>query len=361
MAVAACGLALAACGLALASATQAPSRKRRRKGAILSPTIHVVTAGWATRVVDLGRPRTRSLGVPVGGAADRASLMLGNALLGNPPDAAALEVSVLGPTLRAEGHLAGVVLGAPFELTSSCQQVRPGVTFTWHDGEEVRIAGTPLGLRAYVCVQGSLQMPSILGSRSGLDVLPAGGALPVPSVSAKPQATQVGGRFLPPGVFESWNETGPLRVVPGLQASWFTTMPTHDAAGTVADVSGSEGFRQFLGQEFTVSPLSDRMGLRLQGEPLPVPARELTSEPVCPGSVQVTSDGQCIVLGVDGQTIGGYPKIAQVIAADLDRLGQLRPGQRLSFALVELNEAMELYRQRERALAEWLCRLAAMW
>src|SRR5262249_59059181 len=96
-----------------------------------------------------------------------------------------------------------------------------------------------------------------------------------------------------------------VRVLEGRQAEWFS-----------AD--------EFADHGFAIHPARNRMGLRLQGAPLPFPTRELLSEPVCPGSVQVTRDGQCIVLGVDGQTIGGYPKIAQVISADLDRLGQLR-------------------------------------
>src|SRR5262249_39190931 len=106
-----------------------------------------------------------------------------------------------------------------------------------------------------------------------------------------------------------------LRVLDGAQASWF-------AEGTLR------------GATFQVSPSSDRMGVRLQGEPLPWPGREMVSEPVCPGTVQVTRDGQCIILGVDGQTIGGYPKVAQVISADLDGVGQLRPGAWVSFERV---------------------------
>src|SRR5688500_1176064 len=98
------------------------------------------------------------------------------------------------------------------------------------------------------------------------------------------------------------------------------------------------------------------MGLRLEGPPLPVPG-ELPSEPACPGAVQVTRDGQCIVLGVDGQTIGGYPKVAQVIAADLDALGQLRPGQAVGFRLVTPDEAAAGWRERAACLRGWLTRL----
>jgi antagonist of KipI len=99
------------------------------------------------------------------------------------------------------------------------------------------------------------------------------------------------------------------------------------------------------------------MGVRLHGKPLGVPPRELVSEPVCPGSVQVSRDGQCIILGVDGQTIGGYPKVAQVISADLDALGQLRPSDRVRFRLVSLEEAEQLYRRRQAMLRQWLTRL----
>jgi len=99
------------------------------------------------------------------------------------------------------------------------------------------------------------------------------------------------------------------------------------------------------------------MGLRLEGERIPLPDRELISEPVCPGAVQVTKDQQCIVLGVDGQTIGGYPKIAQVISADLDKLGQLKPVDSIRFQRVTLEEAERLYRQKQHKLHEWLVRL----
>jgi antagonist of KipI len=99
------------------------------------------------------------------------------------------------------------------------------------------------------------------------------------------------------------------------------------------------------------------MGLRLRGAPLTLPDRELVSEPVCPGTVQVTGDGQCIVLGVDGQTIGGYPKVAQVVTADLDKLGRLRPGEAVRFRRVGLDEAEGLYRHKQTRLREWLTRV----
>src|SRR5205807_1090609 len=108
---------------------------------------------------------------------------------------------------------------------------------------------------------------------------------------------------------------------------------------------------------FTVSTDSNRMGLRLRGPTLTIPQREIVSEPLCPGTVQVTRDGQCIIMGVDGQTIGGYPKIAQVIAADLDVLGQLHPGATVRFQRVSLEEAEYLYCQGRKRTAVWVMRL----
>jgi antagonist of KipI len=268
--------------------------------------------------------------VPVGGAADRAALAIGNGLVGNPPEAAALEISLAGPTLQADCPLAGVVYGAPFAVSSDRQMLQAGKTFTLQPGETLTVGGTQQRMRAYFCVQGGFEGRVILGSRSSLEPLQAGAEL-----SCRPGAIHA--RFLR----RAWGwekEWGTLRVVEGAQADWFR-------------------MEEFFGQEFLVAPASNRMGLRLQGAPLTLPERELTSEPVCPGTVQVTRDGQCIILGVDAQTIGGYPKIAQVISADLDQLGQLRPGERVRFRSVSLAEAERAYRAKQAELHEWLTRL----
>jgi biotin-dependent carboxylase-like uncharacterized protein len=290
--------------------------------------LRVIAPGLATRVVDLGRPRSRSLGVPLGGAADRGAFVLGNALVGNGSHAAALEIALAGPTLEATCDLGCVVFGAPFDLIHERRNLICGHTFTLHAAERLTIGGTAEGMRAYFCVRGGIQTRPILESRSGLAPLTAGVELPcLPGT--------IGEHFLAESMRAS---AGPLRVLEGAQFGWF---------------NGEEFFRQ----EYTVTPASDRMGLRLRGAPLTLPGRELVSEPVCPGAVQVTRDGQCIVLGVDGQTIGGYPKVAQVIDADLDRLAQLRPDARVRFQRVALAEAEEWGRRRRRELREWSMRI----
>jgi antagonist of KipI len=281
----------------------------------------------------------------VGGAADQVALALGNALVGNPPDTAALEIALSGPVLVADEDLACVVWGAPLELFSDRQRLRAGTTFTLRAGEALHIDGTARGMRGYFCIRGGLQLPLLLGSRSALRPLTTGVELPcttgvirrrflrsdlVPSTLRNAGADPAAPRL--------------LRILDGPQADWFPQ------ALFPPDSDGTSSL-------FTVGPASNRMGLRLEGEPLPVPARQLVSEPVCPGSIQVTSEGQCIILGVDGQTIGGYPKIAQVISADLDELGQLRPGEQLRFQRVSLEEAVQLYRRKQAQLHEWVTRL----
>jgi antagonist of KipI len=310
-------------------------------------SLRVLDPGLCSLVVDFGRPSYRSLGVPIGGAADRTALALGNALVGNPPDAAGLEIALAGPRLRAECALACVVYGAPFALASDRQRLTVGKSFTLAPDEVLRVGGAASGARAYLCVAGGLEAPVVLGSRSALRPLEAGDILPC-------RPGSIHGRWVHADF--SWRKArealaGPeapgqraLLVLEGAQADWFP------ADALVSRKSAPP-------PRFTVSPASDRMGLRLRGPPLPVPDRELLSEPVCPGTVQVTRDGQRIILGVDSQTIGGYPKVGQVISADLDELGQLRPGDRIRFVRVRLEDAEGLYRQKHADLHEWTTRL----
>jgi allophanate hydrolase subunit 2 len=296
-------------------------------------SLTVLSPGLYSLPVGLGRPGRRALGVPLGGAADRPSFMLGNALVGNPPGATAVELTLAGPTLRAECPIAAVVFGAPFEQTRNGSPLEPGVTFTLEAGDVLRIGGTPTGCRAYLCAAGGID-------RRGNDPLTAGMVL-----SCRPG--RMGGR----SVFAATSGSGQaptapggrgeeslLRVLPGPQRDWFPD-------------------DSFFTRPFTVSPASNRMGVRLLGEPIPKRADELASEPVAPGAVQITNDGLPVVLGVDGQTIGGYPKVAHVVRADLDKLGQLRPGDVVRFTQVSEDEAIAASAEVRVSLRRWLTRL----
>lgn len=289
----------------------------------------VCEPGLYSLAVDLGRPRSRALGVPLGGAADRTALALGNALVGNEPHAAALEVTLLGPVLEALHPTACVIFGAPFVATRNGEPLTPGFTFQLEPGDVLRVGGTPVGARACVCVAGGFDAPEVLGSRTALEPLRAGDVLACPPSRGAGRGVE----------WPALPEPTVLRVLPGPQADWFEP--------------------GFFAHEYEVLPASNRMGVRLRGRVLSRRAGELASEAVAPGAVQVTNDGLPIVLGVDGQTIGGYPKVAHVIRADLDALAQLRPGARVRFALAAATEAEAAARERTDALAALLARVRA--
>jgi len=293
-------------------------------------SLHVLRPGLACRIVDLGRPATRSLGMPVGGAADQASLCLANALLGNEPGAAALEVMLAGPRLVADAEHVGVFWGQGFDLKINHACYPVGKSFQLRAGDRLDLLATPAAACGYLCLAGGFTAPELLGSRSALAPITAGAVLAaLPSRGAGRHAA------IPP-----WcpPET-PLRVLMGSHAE-------------------PRAWAQFLKQEYTVLPDSNRMGIRLQGEnPLPLAAGELVSAPVCPGTIQLPSSGQPIILGRDAQTVGGYPRLGHVIAADLDRLANLRPGAQVRFVGVSVAAAQALAQSRRGWLELWQVRL----
>ena len=308
--------------------------------------IEVLEPGPLTTVQDLGRPGLAHLGVPPSGAADAASLRQANRLAGNPDDAAGLEVTLGRLAVRFENDAVAAVTGAPVPLTllhpggtlnapgtprtlmaRTPPQGRPtpepvqGIAFAVRAGAVLRLGAPALGLRSYLAVGGGIDVPPVLGSRSadrrsGLGPLPLrpGERLPVGRPRSLQEKLRAGRpRTLVPGRAE-------LRAIAGPRDDWFSAA----ALATLGSAS------------YQVSPRSDRTGLRLDGPPLqraPGRAGELPSEGMAVGSLQVTHDGQPILLLADHPTTGGYPVIAVVASADLGLAGQLRPGQQVRFAV----------------------------
>jgi antagonist of KipI len=290
--------------------------------------LRVLSPGLFSLPVGVARPGRRALGIPPGGAADVSAFMLGNALVGNDPLTPAVELTLLGPTLQADADTGCVVFGAPFEITRDGEPIEANHTFTLRAGQVLKVGGTPSGCRTYLCVAGGFALPPVPIPLTAGDVL-AGGE------------SRVRGRSIRwPVRSHARGEDTTLRTLPGPQRDWFPD-------------------DTFFTRTWTVGEASNRMGVRLVGEPIPKRAGELVSEPVAAGAVQVTHDGRPIVLGVDGQTIGGYPKVAHVIRADLDRIGQLRPGTVVRFELVSADDAEALNREKWAELNRWLGRLSA--
>ncbi|MFJ7212115.1 biotin-dependent carboxyltransferase family protein [Amycolatopsis sp. NPDC098790] len=271
--------------------------------------LEVVRPGFSTTVQDRGRPGHAALGVSRSGAADRASYELANRLVGNPLGAAALEVTLGGLVLRASAVTTVAVTGAACAVSPGGMN---GPVTLW-PGDELVLGMASEGLRCYVAVRGGIDVAPVLGSRStdtlgklGPPPLTAGMLLPVGAPSAFPVVDLAPRAALPLSPV--------LRVTPGPRRDWF--------------VSPDE----LLSTVYTVSPDSDRVGIRLTGPPLArVRHDELPSEACVPGSVQVPPSGRPILFHADSPTTGGYPVIAVVEEADLDVAAQLRPGQTVTF------------------------------
>jgi biotin-dependent carboxylase-like uncharacterized protein len=300
--------------------------------------LDIVDPGLAVAVQDRGRFGLRRFGVPVAGALDPILLACANALLGNDPDAAGLELLVGGPALAARDGaiaiaLAGELSAQRVGADGAATPVRPWNAVVLAPGETLRI-GPPRAGIAYLAVSGGIRSAPILGSRAtyrraGLGgFLEKGGSLPCGAPSALHQG-------------KGWRwDNGPIRVLPGPQDDHFPR----------ASLEALEH------HAFTVGPASDRMGLRLSSDaPLKHNDKgaEIPTDGVVPGAIQVPGDGQPIVLLADGQTTGGYAKIATVISADLPRLGHLRPGDEVRFRRVGQAEARQALRDRQAAFVGW--------
>lgn len=304
-------------------------------------TIRVARATGLTTIQDAGRVGLRHSGIVPGGAADRLALVTANLLVGNPPGAAALEMTLVGPVLVTDAPTTIALTGADLGLRVD-GVARPA----WqpHDlpaGATIDFAGRQSGCRGILAFSGGIDVAPVLGSRStdlrsgfgGLAgrALATGDRLPV---GPSPAGRFAAGRSLAPDLRSHGG--GTVRCVAGPEADWFT------AAARAA----------FFADDHLVTPASDRMGCRLGGAGLGLTApREMLSQALLPGTVQVPPGGAPIVLLADAPVTGGYPRIAVVIGVDLPIVAQTMPGERLHFHEVEVGEAVRLYRERERALA----------
>ncbi|GIW87933.1 MAG: allophanate hydrolase [Isosphaeraceae bacterium] len=284
--------------------------------------LRVENPGLFTTIQDLGRPGYRSVGVPSGGAFDVDSFRLANALAGNPPHAAALELTLLGGTYVATGPIVVALAGAPMEARiepadGPGRQLQIPAATALAPGDRLVLGGTRIGARTYLAVPGGFMVETLLGSRSREQPVVAREVLAAPASR--------GSTYWPSGLrLEADQEPRPLRVIPG---------PDHGL---------------WPSSVVRVGTRADRMGIHLEAEGVIAHAAldpDRLSGPVAPGSVQWTGS-RWIVLGVSGGTMGGYPVVAQVIRADLDRIGQLRPGDRVRLVPVCLSEAVEQQRAR---------------
>jgi biotin-dependent carboxylase-like uncharacterized protein len=314
----------------------------------MSPVVRIIGPGLNTTVQDRGRVGHQNQGVPVSGALDTVALAAANIVAGNDPGTAALECLYQGPLLEVESASARFAVagaGAALEVSAADQtakrQVGSLTSVTVPRGGRVRVVLAGPGMSAYLAVAGGLAIGPVLGSRSTYVRAGLGGfegrALKaedrVPLVlDAAPEGPEK--RLL--GV--SFPVPDKIRIVLGPQEDHFTA----DAISTL------------LSSTYTVSPSSDRMGLRLSGPELAhTKGYNIVSDGTAPGSIQVPGDGLPIILLADRQTTGGYPKIGTVASADLPALGRIGPGAQFRFTAVTVADAENVRRALEREMAAW--------
>ena len=303
--------------------------------------IVVQAPGLLTTVQDLGREGFGPIGISPSGAADAVSLRIGNRLVGNPEGAAALEMTLVGGAFTFEDAAVIAVTGADFGASIDSVPLPMWSSIEIQSGQTVALGPSRSGARAYLCIQGGVAVEPFLGSASTHVLSGLGGfegrALRKgdrPKLGAATPSFRK--RTIAPKMLEHLHARKGMRVTDGPQSDWFA----------------KSAWNTFCESAFRVTEQSNRMGIRLEGPPIPLDSpREMITEGVSLGAVQVPPSGQPIILFVEQQTTGGYPKIANVISADVHSLGQLRPRDSIRFERIEMSAARSLLMEQEALLA----------
>lgn len=320
-------------------------------------SVTVLKSGMLSTVQDRGRYGFQHFGVPVSGAMDLFSHRVANILVGNAADEATIEITLLGPRLRFEHASLIALSGADLSPAIDGQSAPEGKAIRVRAGAVLDFGAAVSGCRCYLGIHGGFDVPVVMGSRSTYETAGLGGLhgralreadrLPVGAANGAPY----------PGLTRELEATGRGFCAP----KWAVNQHNEDLSRTpqiVRIVAGRhwEAFppaaHSVLTQsEFRIAPDSNRMGCRLEGQtPLRGGPTQTLSEAVTFGSIQIPSSGNPIVLMADRQTVGGYPKIAEVAAVDLHLLAQMRPGDRLRFVHISLTQAQALWLKREQEI-----------
>jgi len=306
----------------------------------------VQRAGFLTSVQDLGRTGFRQFGVSTSGALDPFALRVANLLVGNDEAAAGLEITLGGLKLRFEDERIVAWCGGEFDVRIGSRALPAGHVANVKTGDELKFGRPQIGCRCWVAISGGIDAPAVLGSRStdlranfgGLEgrTLRDGDVVRlVHRPGSSPPATEISSWGGPHDWVSPGKRYPVLRFVRGVDWQRFN----------------ASALQRFTGEQFVVSPDSDRMGIRLDGPELKrEDETDLISEAVAPGTVQVPPGGKPILLLGDCQTIGGYPKMAHVITVDLGIAAQLRAGDGVHFFEVSLQDAHRLLTERQRDL-----------
>ena len=300
----------------------------------------VIEPGIQTTVQDLGRWGLMRYGIPTAGAMDQRSLVMGNLLVRNPDNAAALETTLQGLKLQALTRVAIAITGADLDPWVNDQPAPQWSAFTMREGDVLHFKRRKKGLRAYATMQGGIDVPEVLGSRATYvrgrigAILRAGEIVSIgPSEFEAPENVLA----VPQEYRPDFNRTDPIRVLMGPQDDCYTP----------------RGIATFLNSTYRISPQADRQAFRTEGPEIEIAKGPgIISDPIPPGAIQVPGDGKPIVLLRDSQVTGGYAKIAIVARVEMDFLGQMMPGDTIRFQRIDRETALNLLREEAGRLDE---------
>ncbi|MCD6362849.1 MAG: biotin-dependent carboxyltransferase [Synergistetes bacterium] len=305
--------------------------------------IEIISPGLLTTVQDLGRFGFQAQGISTAGAMDEFALRVANALVGNPQGEACLEITLSGPSISFEDDAIIAITGGDLGPCVNGNSIPMWESVYVRKGSVLSFSGIKWGARAYIAFQGGILVERVMGSKStdlkariggiGGRALKKGDKIGV----GLPLDRSVLGRRFPRELLPPYSNSPVLRVVLGPEDDHFT----------------QEAIDSFFSQIWVVGDRADRMGYRLEGEPLKHSEKgaEIISDGIALGSVQVPKDGKPIVLLKDRQAVGGYSKIATVISVDIPLIAQLKTGDKLSFKEISLKEAVKELEERERLLS----------
>lgn len=309
----------------------------------MSEFLRVIKSGLFTTVQDLGRNGYQQYGMVVSGAMDPFALRVGNLLVGNKQGEAGLEITLIGPELEVLDDCVMAICGADLSPALDGEPIPVWKSFRARKGQFLRFGTPKKGVRAYLTVAGGFDVPAVMGSKSTYVKASIGG------LEGRPLRS---GDILRRG--ESRFSSDQLEGR-GLLSSLIPDYPSHlkvrVVLGPDEDLFLEEGVETFLSETYEITPQSDRMGYRLKGATIKhKEGADIISDAIAPGTIQIPSSGQPIILLADRQTTGGYARIGTVISVDIPLIAQMVPGNRLSFEAVSVEEAQRLYLKQERLI-----------
>ncbi|WP_077624720.1 biotin-dependent carboxyltransferase family protein [Sediminibacillus massiliensis] len=306
-------------------------------------SLRIIEEGLQTSIQDSGRPGSQSSGISVSGAMDSKAMKLANIAVGNHAHEAVLEMSYMGPSITFETDMVIALTGADMSAKINDKPLSLGMPLAVKTGDTLQLRTVRTGMHCYLAVKGGFNIPEILGSKSASikdDLggefsrrLKTGDSIPI---NTPLKSTPFSWR-LSPQLFSYIQEEPVVRFIEGRQYHWFT----------------EEARQMFMTESYKTTTQSNRMGYRLEGKRINKNKEEdLVTEAATFGTIQIPPDGNPIILMAESQSTGGYPKIGQVIQADLPVLSQVKPGKSVTFKKVSLDEAInELRKERSEILA----------